>query len=153
MKTIPISFDSDISGEIVEYVDSSAIKIGEYPLGILVGAIGKILSESDADFNDTIVTLKTVAPIADNPCPYPALVVCGNEIEIIIAPNWDRKEPILELKYPVGSTIYENDSLAKVLDVDKYPDKILLSCEIVSGSHVGARFVIDQDDVKLGARV
>ena len=150
MKTLPIYFDSDVTGVIEEYIDSSATKIGEYQLGILIGAIGKILSMSDENFNDTVITLKTVPPMKGNPCPHPALVVCGNETEIIIAPIWNGEKKII-VRYPVGSIIYENDAMAKVIEVDEYPDKILLSCEIVGGSHVGARFVIDQEDVKLGA--
>ena len=157
MKTIPLSFDYDVTGEVIEYVDTSATKIGDYPLGILVGAIGKILSDCDENFNDTNITFKTVAPVKGNPCPYPALVVSGNEIEIIIAPDWDAGEPPLEVKYSIGSiVVHEIDSedfMCRIQDIDVTDDDVILYCEALTGKHTGSCFAVNQNDIKMGVTI
>ena len=154
MKANPISFNFDVTGQIEEYVDSKATKIGEYPLGVLVGAIGKILDSSDENFNDTVITLKRVEPVKGNPCPYPALVVAGNEIEIVIAPTW-AGECGPKIKYPVGSVVLHDGEeagtlICKVTEAVIKESKVMLYCECIGGKMIGSCFAIDQEDVIIG---
>ena len=157
MKANPISFSFDVTGQIEEYVDSKATKIGEYPLGVLVGAIGKILDSSDENFNDTVITLKRVEPVKGNPCPYPALVVAGNEIEIVIAPVWYNPDPCLEVKYSIGSIVVHEidavDFMCRVKDIDVTDDDVILYCEALTGKRVGSCFAVNQNDVKMGVLI
>ena len=162
MKTIPISFDSDIMSEVEDFDGTKVKMVGRYDTNLLIAALSKISREyTRATAPTCFIGLVETRPETEH--NVPALVISGGFSDIVIAPCWapdeyvsdifPAKEPTIkeiELKYPVGSTIYENNSLAKVIAVDIYPDKILLSCEIVSGTHVGARFVINQDDVVLG---